>query len=82
MATHEWQSLYCFMHRTATPPPTPPPLREAVFLLARLGGFLGRKGDGPPGVKVIWRGMRRLTDIVAAREIFQGNLAVEDVGNA
>ncbi len=82
MAPHEWQSLYCFMHRTATPPPTPPPLREAVFLLARLGGFLGRKGDGAPGVKVIWRGMQRLTDIVAAREIFQANLTVEDVGNA
>ena len=82
MASHEWRSLYCYMHRTATPPPTPPPLREAVFLLARLGGFLGRKGDGAPGVKVIWRGMQHLTHIVAAREIFQANLAVEDVGNA
>ncbi|TRT76625.1 MAG: hypothetical protein EWV83_10490, partial [Microcystis sp. M_OC_Ca_00000000_S217Cul] len=24
-----------------------------------LGGFLGRKGDGEPGVKTIWLGLRR-----------------------
>jgi hypothetical protein len=40
-------------------------LREAVRAIARLGGFLGRKGDGEPGVKVVWRGLRRLTELVA-----------------
>ena len=28
-----------------------------------LGGFLGRKCDGEPGVKTLWRGMQRLKDI-------------------
>jgi hypothetical protein len=37
---------------------------EAVRVIARLGGHLGRKGDGPPGVKVLWRGLRRLHDRV------------------
>jgi hypothetical protein len=31
--------------------------------LARLGGYLARCGDSPPGNRVIWRGLLRLTDI-------------------
>ena len=27
-----------------------------VRWIAQLGGFIGRKGDGEPGVKTIWRG--------------------------
>jgi hypothetical protein len=34
-----------------------------LIKLARLGGFLNRKGDGSPGNMVLWRGMARLTDI-------------------
>jgi len=29
-------------------------------LIARLGGFLGRKGDGEPGVKTIWLGLKEV----------------------
>jgi Transposase Tn5 dimerisation domain len=47
------------------PPVEPPTLGEAVLMLARLGGFLARQGDGVPGVKTIWRGLSRLTDLVA-----------------
>ena len=42
--------------------PPPPDLAltnwEAVRGLARLGGFLARNGDGDPGLKVLWRGLR------------------------
>jgi hypothetical protein len=31
--------------------------------LARLGGYLNRTRDAPPGNMVLWRGMARLTDI-------------------
>ena len=41
----------------------PPSLREAVRWIAQLGGFLGRKGDGEPGVQTLWRGMQRLHDL-------------------
>jgi hypothetical protein len=34
-------------------------------LIARLGGFLARKGDGEPGVKTIWLGMQRILDFSA-----------------
>lgn len=38
-------------------------LQSCLVQLARLGGYLNRAGDAPPGNTVIWRGMSRLTDI-------------------
>jgi len=63
LQTHEWQALYCTIHKTPVPPATPPTLSQAVVWIARLGGFLARKGDGFPGPKTIWQGLRRLDDI-------------------
>lgn len=37
--------------------------------LARLGGYLARSHDPPPGIIVIWRGLTRLTDIELGAEI-------------
>ena len=31
--------------------------------IARLGGYLARANDPPPGNMVMWRGLSRLTDI-------------------
>jgi hypothetical protein len=39
-------------------------VRDFVRGVARLGGFLGRKGDGLPGVRSLWRGYQRLQDMV------------------
>jgi Transposase DNA-binding/Transposase Tn5 dimerisation domain len=39
-------------------------VREFVRGVARLGGFLGRKADGEPGVRALWRGCQRLQDLV------------------
>jgi len=51
---------------TKKPPPTTPPrLNEVVRRVAMLGGFIGRKGDGEPGVKTIWLGLQRVMDCVA-----------------
>ena len=33
-------------------------------MTAKLGGFLGRKGDGEPGTTTIWRGLVRLDNMV------------------
>jgi hypothetical protein len=33
---------------------------SAVHAIARMGGYLGRKHDGPPGWLAIWRGYQRL----------------------
>jgi len=70
--TCEWQSLYCKIHKTSIPPVNPPSLHEAVVMIARLGGFLARNSDGEPGVKTIWRGLRRLHDIAQGWQLAQG----------
>jgi hypothetical protein len=44
-----------------------PTLNEVLRLIARVGGFLGRKGDGDPGVKTIWQGIQEVR--VAAQTI-------------
>lgn len=67
---HEWHALYAHTHQTIEIPATPPTLGEAVQWIAQLGGFLGRKGDGEPGVKVLWRGLTRLRDISATWLLF------------
>jgi len=76
----EWQALYAFIHRTQRLPPTPPPLQTVVRWIAQLGGFLGRKADGEPGVKVLWRGWTRLQDIAATWSIVHPS-PKKDVGN-
>jgi hypothetical protein len=59
----EWAVLFRCRYPTAPQPAHPPPLGQAVRWLARLGGFQDRTGDGEPGVKVLWRGLRRLEDL-------------------
>jgi hypothetical protein len=66
----QWKALVCFVNRTPTPPSEPPTLREAMRMVAGLGGFLGRKSDGNPGTQTLWLGLQRLDDIAAAFEIF------------
>lgn len=38
-------------------------LGAAITKLARLGGYLARAGDPPPGNLVMWRGLSRINDI-------------------
>ena len=38
-------------------------IKKYLTLLAKLGGYLDRSHDPPPGNMVVWRGFRRLTDI-------------------
>jgi hypothetical protein len=45
-------------------------LAEAVRRLARLGGYQGR-GRSIPGVKTLWRGLRRLHDLVQGYQLAQ-----------
>jgi hypothetical protein len=78
----EWRTLCGLFHRAA-PPSEPPSLRQAVRWIAQLGGFLGRRGDGEPGVKVIWRGLQRLEDLTLGWSLAQASpVPPRDVGNA
>ncbi|MEO7206811.1 MAG: IS4 family transposase [Steroidobacteraceae bacterium] len=58
----EIEALHVRVHKKL--PPEPPTLRDTVRLVSRLGAHLGRKGDGEPGVRVLWRGWLRLYEDV------------------
>ena len=65
LAEEEWQALHAYV-TDDRPPERAPGLRDAVRMIASLGGFLGRKGDGEPGTTSMWRGLQRLADITVA----------------
>jgi Transposase DNA-binding/Transposase Tn5 dimerisation domain len=44
-------------------------VRDFVRGVAKLGGFLGRKHDGEPGVLTLWRGYQRLQDLVQGYQL-------------
>jgi len=50
----------------------PGTLQLYLTKLARLGGYLARASDPPPGNIVVWRGLRRLADIQLGAEITGG----------
>jgi hypothetical protein len=64
----EWKTIY-LMQTKKKPPKKAPDLRTITRMLAQLGGFLARKGDGEPGVKNIWRGYRALKNYIDALDI-------------
>jgi hypothetical protein len=49
--------------------PTPMTTGEFYRELAKLGGFLGRKGDGEPGWMTIWRGWEQLHLMLRGAEL-------------
>jgi len=63
LASHEWQVLFRKTHKNQAPPEEPPRIGQVVTWIAKLGGFLARKSDGPPGTITLWRGWKRLTDL-------------------
>lgn len=71
LSDSEWKALYCQHERTKRLPTRPPDLKTAVLWIAILGGFLGRKRDGNPGVKVLWQGYRRLQDMVVMWDVLR-----------
>jgi hypothetical protein len=66
----EWKSVYKVMHKGSKLPESPPLLGEFVVMIARLGGYLNRKNDPPPGPTVMWRGFRKMETLVEAWESF------------
>ena len=61
-----WKGAYILAKKA--PLKMPPTLREVIRRIAMLGGFLGRKGDGEPGVKTLWLGFQRIRDFVEGIE--------------
>jgi len=65
------------LKRTGNINPSTRGIKTYLNALAQLGGYLSRKNDRPPGIIVIWRGIRRLNELTRGYE-----LAInENVGN-
>jgi hypothetical protein len=62
LTPEQWKVLYVLIHQTKEMPQQPPTLQQAVAWIGRLGGHLGRKSDGPPGLKTVWLGYKRVCD--------------------
>ena len=58
----EWQSSYLLNKQSL--PDGLPTINNVIRNLAILGGFLGRKSDGEPGAKSIWKGLQRIQDCI------------------
>lgn len=65
----QWAVLYILTHKSPKLPELPPTLAEVAAWIGKLGGHLGRRSDGPPGLKAVWVGYRRLTDAVKTYQI-------------
>ena len=60
----EWSLLYRKFNKTRTAPSQAPTLKQAMIWIARLGGYIARPSDPPPGVISMWRGWERLAQMV------------------
>jgi hypothetical protein len=60
LTTTEWQVLQATTPALRKAIETEPTIRQVVRAIATLGGFMGRTGDGDPGVKTLWRGLQQL----------------------
>jgi hypothetical protein len=56
-------------------------LKFFVTAVARLGGYLDRSRDAPPGTTVIWRGFERLRTLVEGFEMTSLSENTKLVGN-
>jgi hypothetical protein len=65
LARCEWKALMAFTSGNPIPPDNLSSPRDAIRLVATLGGVLARNSDGEPGTQSLWLGLQRLDDIVA-----------------
>lgn len=64
LSREEWILLYKKTHKTNIAPDTVPSISEAIYWISRLGGYIGRASDPPPGVVSLWRGWQRLSEMI------------------
>jgi len=74
----EWRAAFILNKKPV--PRKMPGLNEVIRLIARRGGFLGRKGDGEPGARTLWLGLQEIAVFVEgaryAREFSEAGTCV------
>ncbi|MCW7073919.1 MAG: IS4 family transposase [Methanophagales archaeon] len=64
LADREWKVLFLKTNENKPIPTKPPRIGDVIIWIAKLGGYLARKSDGPPGSITLWRGWKRLADLI------------------
>jgi len=67
----EWQALAAW-HTGSAPPENPPDIQQASRWIGKLGGWIGRKGDGEPGTTCMWRGLIKLAWLAEGTKLAGG----------
>jgi hypothetical protein len=73
LSKREWTVLLLKVTGSDVLPAAPPTMAEAVTWIARLGGYLARGSDGPPGTLTLWRGWKRLADLAEGWQLAVGS---------
>ena len=72
LSDDEWRVLWTRIHKAPPAADTPAPtIYQATRWIGRLGGHLGRKNDGEPGVRTLWRGYAKLCLLVGGYQACQ-----------
>jgi hypothetical protein len=69
LTTTQWKVLYLLIHKKKEIPLHPPTLEQVIMWIGKLGGHLGRKSDGPPGLKTVWLGYQKLSNAAELYEL-------------
>ena len=67
----DWKILFVKFNPHKKIPNRVPSMQQSTLWIAQLGGFLARKGDGDPGITLIWRGLRKLADMTEGARLGQ-----------
>lgn len=73
LTKEQWTVLYMLIHQQHKTPQKAPTLSDTIKWIGKLGGHLGRKSDGPPGLKTVWLGYQRLCDATNIYDIINQN---------
>jgi hypothetical protein len=73
LTKEQWTVLYMLIHQQHKTLKQPPTLSDTIKWIGKLGGHLGRKSDGPPGLKTVWLGYQRLCDATNIYDIINQN---------
>ena len=78
LSDEQWRVLYMYREHEPYPADRPPPtIGEVIRWIGQLGGHLGRKSDGMPGVRTLWQGWCHLDFLVLGYLVAQRQAANE-----
>lgn len=71
LSPQEWQILYKRFHQGEAPE-KPPKIEDIYYWIARLGGYINRNSDGPPGIICMWKGWTRFNHMISDMRAIYG----------